>query len=159
MIAVNGVIKIACHSNDYLLTELLYRFGQHINAEAILFEEYIQTNLFIHGTIFRKRVDSDLKLKDDDGPYVLEHNGTIVAHGGLMLNYNFPYSDIYMHVLEHHRRKGYGSLLVQELKRLAYETNRVPAARCNIKNNISKATLEKAGLKVCGFILVGETKK
>ena len=158
LIAIKGVLKIECQSNDRQLTELLYRFGQHINAEAILFEEYIQTNLSISGTIFRKRVDSDLKLNEDDGPYVLEHNGNIVAHGGLMLNYNFPYADIYMHVLEEHRGKGYGSLIVQELKKLAYETKRVPAARCNNKNNISKATLEKAGLQVCGFILIGDIK-
>ena len=158
LIAVPGVTKIECQSNDRLLTELVYRYGQNINAEAILFEEYYQTNLSIPGTIFRKRTDSDFKIKEDDGPYILEHNGQLVAHGGLMQNYNFPYADIYMHVLEAHRRKGFGSLLVQELKKLAYETERVPAARCNIKNSISKATLEKAGLRVCGFILIGELK-
>jgi GNAT superfamily N-acetyltransferase len=158
LIAVPGVTKIECQSNDWLLTELLYRYGQNINAEAILFEDYIQPNLDIPGTIFRKRVDSDLKLNEDDGPYVLEDNGAIIAHGGLMLNYNFPYSDIYMHVLESHRGKGYGSLIVQELKKLAYEMERVPAARCNIKNMISKATIEKAGLRVCGFILIGDVK-
>ena len=76
-----------------------------------------------------------------------------------MLNYNLPYADIYMHVLEEHRGKGFGSLIVQELKTLAYEMERVPAARCNINNRVSKATLEKAGLRSCGFILHGEVKK
>ena len=159
LIAVPGVTKIECQSNDRLLSELVYRYGQNINAEAILFEEHFQSNLSVPGAIFRKRIDSDFKINDDDGPYILEHNGVLVAHGGLMLNYNFPYADIYMHVLEEHRQKGFGSLFVQELKRLAYETERVPAARCNIKNKISKATLEKAGLKVCGFILVGDIKR
>jgi len=159
LIAVPGVTKIECQSNDRLLSELVYRYGQNINAEAILFEEYFQTSLSVPGIIFRKRIDSDFKINEGDGPYILENNGVLVAHGGLMLNYNLPYADIYMHVLEAHRQKGYGSLLVQELKKLAYETERVPAARCNIKNNISKATIEKAGMRVCGFILVGDVKK
>jgi hypothetical protein len=45
-----------------------------------------------------------------------------------------------------------GTLAVAE----AYRLKRVPAARCNIKNNASKATLLKAGMKVCGYILTGE---
>ena len=35
---------------------------------------------------------------------------------------------------------------------------RVPAARCNISNNASKATLIKAGLTPCGFRLKGDIK-
>lgn len=76
-----------------------------------------------------------------------------------MLNYNFPYADIYMQVNEPFRRKGLGSFLVQELKAEAYRIGRVPAARCNIDNKISKATLLKAGFKICGFRLKGNIQK
>ena len=39
--------------------------------------------------------------------------------------------DIYMDVVEVHRGRGFGSYLVQELKRAAYELGSIPAARCN----------------------------
>ena len=86
-------------------------------------------------------------------------NAEPVATGGFVRNYNFPYIDMFMEVKEEHRGKGYGVFVVQELKKEAYLKGRVPAARCNINNKASKATLLKAGLKVCGCILVGEIKK
>ena len=43
LIAIPGVTKIECQSNDRLLAQLLYRYGQNINAEAMLFEENIKT--------------------------------------------------------------------------------------------------------------------
>ncbi|MES1223850.1 MAG: GNAT family N-acetyltransferase, partial [Bacteroidota bacterium] len=58
-------------------------------------------------------------------------------------------------VKEHARRKGFGSLMVQELKKEIYLRRRVPAARCNIRNHASKATLQKAGFAVCGTWLKG----
>jgi ribosomal protein S18 acetylase RimI-like enzyme len=76
-----------------------------------------------------------------------------------MLNYNKPYADIYMEVKPSFRRRGFGSLMVQELKKIIYQIGRVPAARCNINNSISKATLLKAGFKVCGAILKGYIKE
>ena len=72
-----------------------------------------------------------------------------------MLNYNMPYADIYYEVNENYRQKELGTLMVQELKKAAYEMGRVPAARCNIRNIISKYTLLKAGFAVCGCILKG----
>ena len=73
-------------------------------------------------------------------------------------NYNMPYADIYYEVNEQYRRKGYGTLMVQELKKAAYLLGRLPAARCNINNYLSKATLLKAGFVICGHILTGELK-
>jgi RimJ/RimL family protein N-acetyltransferase len=70
-----------------------------------------------------------------------------------------PYADLYYEVNENHRQKGFGSYMVQELKRETYLMGRVPAARCNINNVISKATLLKAGFKVCGYRLNGEIKE
>lgn len=156
LMSLPGVKMMECQTNDDLLTNMLFRFAKNINAEAILFEEANSTSLKIDGALFRRRKDDDIVIREDDGPEVLEHNGTIVAHGGLMYNYNLPYADVYMHVLEGYRGKGYGSLIVQELKKLAYEMGRVPAARCNVDNVISKATLEKAGFRICGFRVNGD---
>jgi GNAT superfamily N-acetyltransferase len=56
------------------------------------------------------------------------------------------------------RRRGYGSYLIQELKRLAYEMGKVPAARCNVTNAPSRATLQKAGMLPCARMLTGVLK-
>lgn len=156
-IKTSGAICIECQTNDILLCSMLYEFAENITAESILFEEHYQSNISITDAIFRKRKDND-NMGEDDSPFVLDLKGEIIASGGLMLNYNFPFADIYMQVKEPYRRRGYGSFLVQELKKEAYLLDRVPAARCNIDNFISKATLQKAGLKVCGFLLNGKLK-
>jgi GNAT superfamily N-acetyltransferase len=60
-----------------------------------------------------------------------------------------------MDVAEPFRRRGLGSFLVQELKRVCYEGGSVPAARCSPRNIASYLTLQKAGFVPCGNILNG----
>jgi len=156
--AISGATLIECQSNDLLLVSMLYEFAQNINAEAILFEDDLQTDLFIPGVIFTRDPEA-ITTEYEDGGYFLEQGGEVIGNGGLMLNYNKPYADIYMEVKEPFRRKGFGSLIVQELKKVCYQTGKVPAARCNINNQVSKATLLKAGFKVCGAMLKGEIKE
>ncbi|HWV29748.1 MAG TPA: GNAT family N-acetyltransferase [Dyadobacter sp.] len=147
-------IWIESQSNDIFLTTMLYRFCENSFAEAILFEDDFQTSFEVPGAIFRKRSEYD-PMDGDESEYVIDVGGEIVASGGLMLNYNIPYADIYMQTRESYREKGYATYIVQELKRMAYKMGRVPAARCNIGNRVSQATLEKAGFRVCGFRLKG----
>jgi hypothetical protein len=153
LIKISGAIFIECQSNDKLLAEMLYVFGRNVNAEAILFKDNFKTTLILNGMSLIKQQNGN-----SNPEYVLKFLDEEVATGGLMLNYNMPYADIYYEVNERHRQKGFGSFLVQELKKQAYVLGRVPAARCNINNVISKATLLKAGFEVCGFILKGEIK-
>jgi GNAT superfamily N-acetyltransferase len=94
-------------------------------------------------------------LSVDVGEWLIEVEGSIVATGGIALQYNLLYADLYMEVDEPHRRRGYGSYLKQELKRASYEMGRIPAARCNVANAASRATLQKAGLLPCARILSG----
>jgi hypothetical protein len=54
---------------------------------------------------------------------------------------------------------GYGSYLVQALKRICYEIGKTPAARCSASNTASRQTMQKAGLLPCGHILVGDVVK
>ena len=61
---------------------------------------------------------------------VIEVDGQVAATGGILFHYNRPYGDIYMDVAEPFRRRGLGSFLVQELKRVCYENGHLPAARC-----------------------------
>jgi GNAT superfamily N-acetyltransferase len=156
-IAATNAIYIECQSNDLLLSSMCYEFSSQIVTEALLFEENVETHLHIDGVTFGR------KTYDDDNPahhggFFLECNGEEVAEGGHLSNYNKPYSDIYMDVKEGHRGKGYGSLIVQELKKEVYKIGRVPAARCGAHNEASKATLLKAGFRVCGARLKGNIR-
>jgi len=153
----SGATLIECQSNDRLLCSMLYEYAPNINAEAVLFEDDFQPNLSILDVTFGRETSADI-TGPDAGGYYLKIHGKIVATGGFMLNYNWPYADIYMEVKEPFRRKGLGSLLIQELKKEIYRMDRVPAARCNVDNKASKATLLKAGFKVCGARLKGGIK-
>ena len=154
-IEVCGASFIECQSNDPFLCEVFFEFASDIYAEAILFEDDFDSTLWIDGL----KLESQTSDNRFDRPFVLKYNDEVVASGGLMLNYNFPYADIYYGVEEVHRRKGYGSFFVQALKKEAYRMGRVPAARTNINNFISKQTMIKAGLKPCGWRLGGKVKK
>ncbi|MFQ5677651.1 MAG: GNAT family N-acetyltransferase [bacterium] len=159
LIAASGASFVECQSNDLLLTSLLYEFSQKISADVVLFEDHVVTDYTIPGVVFRARKKDDvIKDNDDPGEYVLEMNGEIVATGGFLLHYNMPFADLYMEVREDNRRKGLGAYILQELKKACYLAGRVPAARCDIQNKASRATLVKAGLKVCGFMLKGDIK-
>ncbi|MFT3701889.1 MAG: GNAT family N-acetyltransferase [Agriterribacter sp.] len=155
---VSGALFIECQSNDTSLSSMLYQYAKDINAEAILFEDHFESRLAPsnESALFSKRNDKDNRTEDE---YIIELDNTVIGGGGLMLNYNLPYADVYMQIQEPFRGKGYGSWLVQELKKEAYRISRVPAARCNINNYISKTTLQKAGFAPCGFILKGSIKK
>lgn len=161
LIAASGARFIECQSNDALLTSMLYEFAQNINSDVVLFEHHAVTEHTIPGVIFRPRKENDSMFEhkiEPIGEYVLELDGEVVATGGYFFHYNMPFADLYMEVKENFRRKGFGSFIVQELKKACYLAGRVPAARCNIQNKASSAALLKAGLKVCGFMLKGDIK-
>jgi len=162
LIEVSGVQYIESQSNHFLLNFMLYEFAENINADTILFEDHVATQYSIPLAIFRLRKEDDKIFEhrvEGAGEYVLDVKGEIVATGGFLLHYNLPYSDLYMEVKESERRKGYGAYILQELKKESYKAGRKPAARCNIANKVSKATLLKCGLRVCGYGLTGDVKK
>jgi GNAT superfamily N-acetyltransferase len=152
---------IECQSNDILLTSLLYEFGQNISSNVILFEEGFTCNLKVDNILFKKRNEDDVVFAhkaEPIGDYVLQRNNEIVATGGFLLHYNTPFADLYMEVKEDCRTQGLGSFLIQELKKQCYLSGRVPAARTGMDNIASRATLLKAGLKIAGFMLLGQVK-
>lgn len=149
-----AITKLEAQTNDLFQSTLVFQYGTQIQPEAILFEDDYRTNLSVEGAMFRKATTADReKMGEDDSEFIVEYKTEIAAFGGLMLNYNHPFADIYMAVKENFRQLGLGSFIVQELKKVAYLNGRVPAARCNVRNEISKATLLKAGLKVCGILI------
>jgi hypothetical protein len=153
LLETSKATHIRTQTNDRLLLLMLYDCAENIVKENYLFADLLTTSLPSPGGALRK---ADKKGSEE---WVIEMDGSVIASGGLMFHYNPPYGDIYMEVNEHHRRRGFGSYLVQELKRIAYGMEKIPAARCDGENAISRKTLEKAGMLPCGRVLQGEVRR
>jgi GNAT superfamily N-acetyltransferase len=154
-------VTIDVQTNDPLLTVMYHSFARHTLTEKILFHDALTTNLSSDGASFRPVMDHDRSRLseqnlDPDAQWILEFEGSLVATGGILYHYNRPYGDIFMEVAESFRRRGFGSYLVQELKRVCYEGGSMPAARCNPTNIASRSTLQRAGFVPCANIVIGE---
>jgi hypothetical protein len=164
LLAASAATQIEAQTNCPLMLLMLYDCATNIVAENILFQDTFVTHLTCPGGNFRPRTpknDASMFPHRDEpiGEWVVESQGVAVATGGFLCHYNPPYGDIYMEVAEPARRQGFGSYLVQEVKRVCYEAGKRPAARCNPSNIASRRTLEKAGLLPCGRLLVGEVAR
>lgn len=150
---------IECQSNEPQLCAMLFEFARDINAEMQLFEDHVVTDFAPPaGVVFRRRRDGEPVFEhhgEPVGDFVLERKGDIVATGGFLLHYNEPFADLYIEVRGASRGSGLGSFLLQELKKQCYLAGRRPVARCNLGNKASQASLTKAGLRRCGFMLKG----
>jgi GNAT superfamily N-acetyltransferase len=161
LLAVSRVAYLECQTNDALMSAMLYEFATNISADVVLFADHAATGRRIPGAEVRPAREGDKMFEhsnEPEGDYVLETGGEIVATGGFLRHYNMPFADLYMEVRPDSRNKGYGALLLQEVKIACYLAGRVPAARCNIANPASRATLIKAGMRVCGFMLKGDRR-
>jgi GNAT superfamily N-acetyltransferase len=148
LLTVSEATAIKAQTNDSLLTVMLHAWAKDIVGEAIVFEDKLTTALTLDGAALRRR-------GEPEPDWCLEVDGAIAATGGILYHYNRPYGDIYMEVAETYRRRGLGSYLVQELKRVCYELGSIPCARCNPDNIASRKTLQKAGFVPCAHILSG----
>jgi GNAT superfamily N-acetyltransferase len=164
LLEVSGAKTIRAQTNDRLQLLMLYDCATNIKITNILFADAFRSALTCSDGLFRRLADSERKTvfnhgSEPVGDWCIECDGRVVATGGALFHYNPPYGDVFMEVDEPYRRRGFGSYLVQELKRICYEIGKVPAARCNASNLASRRTLEKAGLLPCGHILQGKVKK
>jgi GNAT superfamily N-acetyltransferase len=158
--AVSQAKSVEAQTNDLLLTLMVYDCVDKIESNTVLFHDALTTHLAIPRVRFRKVTEADKgpivhQKLDADAEWMLEDEGQVAATGGILFHYNPPYGDVYMAVAEPFRRRGYGSYLVQELKRTCYEMGKMPAARCNASNVASRATLQKAGFLPCARVLTG----
>jgi GNAT superfamily N-acetyltransferase len=155
---------IETQSNDALLPVMLHKFARDISSEAILFHDKLTTSHSPREAVFRRSSAEDAariveQQLDSEARWLVSVGGIIAAAGDILFHYNRPYGDIYMKVAEAFRRRGIGTYLVQELKRVCYEGGSVPAARCNPTNVASYRTLQKAGFVPCGHILKGRVSQ
>jgi len=161
LLSASGAKYVECQSNDMLLSSMLYEFSENISSDTVLFDDHVATAQTIPGAVVRPRRNDDRIFEhqvEPVGRYALEQGGEILATGGFALHYNPPFADLYMEVRPDSRQRGYGSFLLQEVKKECYLAGRVPAARCHIENKASRAALIKAGMRVCGFMLLGRVK-
>lgn len=154
----SAAVAIEVQSNDPLGQMLAHAFARDVQVESILFEDVITTAHALDGITWRQPTRHDAPdVPEDDRRWrgIIELDGEIVASGGVLFHYNPPYGDIYMEVAEPFRRRGLGTLMVQQLKRLCREQGFIPSARCNPANAASRRTLQRAGFAPCGHILAG----
>jgi GNAT superfamily N-acetyltransferase len=161
LLEASRATHVRAQTNDRLLLLMLYDCATKITSDTILFADALTTHLACPTGVLRRVTEADRARlfehrHEPVGEWAIESEGVLVATGGALFHYNPPYGDIFMEVHKPHRRRGFGSYLVQELKRLCYEQGKLPAARCGTANTASRATLQKAGLLPCARILLGE---
>ena len=147
-------------TSDTLSTTMCLTHAADIGSERIVFRDGGTTMHNANGVTLRcvtpaEVIQAAIAERQGGGEWVGEIDGTVVARGGMLFHYNRPYSDIYMDVDEPHRRRGIGTYLVQELKRLCYELGAIPCARCSTGNEASRRTLQRAGFVPFAHILFG----
>jgi GNAT superfamily N-acetyltransferase len=160
LLAASGARFFETQTSDVLLTVMLHTYGRDIASEKIVFADKITTTHPPNGAILRPVMTEEetracLERRQGGGEWLLEVGGVSAATGGILFHYNRPYGDIYMEVAEPFRRRGLGSYLVQELKRVCYELGAIPCARCNPTNVASRRTLQRAGFVPFAHILNG----
>ncbi len=161
LLAVSQATEIEAQTNIPWMLTMLYDCATDIAQESILFQDAFVTQLACPDGVFRRATPEDAGAifphhHEPVGEWIIEAKGAAVATGGFLCHYNPPYGDVFMEVWEPARRQGFGSYLVQEVKRVCYEAGKKPAARCNPTNVASRRTLQKAGFLPCGRLLVGK---
>ncbi len=162
-ITATGAEWIETQTNDPLLSVLIFDCADDLTSTTILFEDALTSTIPAPDGAVRRLTDAERAAAFPHtlvpvGDWGVEAGGAIVATGGFFLHYNPPFADLYMEVAPPARRRGYGSYLIQELKRVCYQAGRVPAARCAADNTGSRLTLQRAGLLPSGRIVRGRVK-
>lgn len=159
-VSAAGVTAFEIQSNDILLSRLLPAWCPSPTSETIIFQDKHTTALPGNGTIIHRLFPDDIRKvfphhDQPVGDWVLEFDNRITATGGTSNHCNEPYKEIYVEVAAAYRRRGLGSYLVQELKRICYDNGHIPCARCNATDEASLKTIQKAGFVACAQILTG----
>jgi GNAT superfamily N-acetyltransferase len=164
LLRASRATHVEAQTNVPLMAAMVREFATETRTESLLFAEEGPTALAApEDAVFRrKRETGDLGVfehrMEPEGEWVIEAAGEIVGTGGFLTHYNPPYADLYMEVEESKRRRGFGSYLIQELRRVCREAGKCPAARCDVGNVASRRTLEKGGMIVCGELVAGMVK-
>lgn len=157
---VTRVPMIEAQTNMPSMLALAERFGADIVLGPTLFENGSEAGLVNPGALFRPYQATDVIFPhnlEPVGDWVIESEGVIVATGGFFTHYNPPFADLYMEVMPAARRKGYGSYLLESLRRVCLDLGLMPAARCDHDNEASRRCLVRSGMQVCGHLVQART--
>jgi GNAT superfamily N-acetyltransferase len=156
VVDASGAEAVECQTNDLFYTSLVRRISAEPACDTILFGAGLSNRLQVPGALVRRRHRKDRVFEhhvEPVGAFVVDVDGDVVGTGNFLLHYNLPFADLHMEVRPDARRRGYGSLLIQELIAECYLAGRVPAARTGVDNIASQRTLLKGGLRECGRML------
>jgi len=147
-------------SNDTVLAVMLHTYARDIWSEKIVFADQLTTALPANGAVLQQlTADEEIQLsiaeRAGQVEWQLQVDGQPAGTGAILFHYNQPYCDLAMEIAEPFRRRGFGSYLVQELKRAGYQLGSLPCARCSPDNVASRKTLQRAGLVPFAHILNG----
>jgi GNAT superfamily N-acetyltransferase len=159
-LSTSGARFFEVQTSEVLATAMALAHGRVLETEKIMFHDSATTThkadgAVVRGVTPREEILAAIEARQGGGKWVLEAEGAVAGGGGILFHYNRPYGDLYMEVNESFRRRGFGTYLVQELKRACYELGAVPCARCSPTNTASLRTLQRAGFAPCAAILVG----
>ncbi len=156
LVETSGAEALECQTNDLFYASLVGQFPGEPTSDTILFAAGRSNGLQSADAVVRRRRRRDDVFEhtvEPVGDFVVDVKGDVVGTGGFLLHYNPPFADLFMEVRPDARRRGYGSLLIQELVTHCYLAGRVPAARTGVENVASQRTLTKGGLRECGRML------
>jgi GNAT superfamily N-acetyltransferase len=159
-VEASGARFMEIQSNDTVLAVMLHTYARDIWSEKIVFADRLTTALPAGGAVLQQLTsDEEIQLsiaeRAGQAEWQLQVDGQSAGSGAILFHYNVPYCDLAMEIAEPFRRRGFGSYLVQELKRAAYQLGGLPCARCSPDNVGSRKTLQKAGLVPFAHILNG----
>jgi GNAT superfamily N-acetyltransferase len=159
-VEASGARLMEIQSNETLLAVMLHTYARDIWSEKIVFADQLTTALPANGAVLQPLTsDEEIRLsigeRAGQAEWLLQVDGQSAGNGAILFHYNHPYCDLAMDIAEPFRRRGFGSYLVQELKRAAYQLGSLPCARCSPDNVASRKTLQKAGLVPFAHMLNG----
>jgi RimJ/RimL family protein N-acetyltransferase len=152
-VAASGALFFEVQTSDLLLTVMLHTYGADL---AELTTSFSAQNATLKRVTSEKESMCCFHERAGKSVWTLELGAKAVGSGSLLFHYNHPYCDVAMEINEECRRRGLGTYLVQELKRIAYEMGGIPAARCDSNNLSSRKTLQKAGMVPFAHIMIGK---
>jgi RimJ/RimL family protein N-acetyltransferase len=157
---ISGATHFEAQTNEPLYPSLVLAHGRDLFTEKIIFETGPATTLPSGGATLRRvtspeEIRGAIERRQGGGEWILELEGNPIGKGGILFHYNRPYGDVYMEIEKSHRRHGFGSYFVQELRRACFDFGAIPAARCNADNVASRRTLQRAGFIPVATMLCG----
>jgi GNAT superfamily N-acetyltransferase len=163
-------------------TLLFYDFCEQITAHDLFFRDRFSTHCEFPGLTFRRAANGDsaalfpvlhgpggapFEMESEEElrewissglRWLLLDGAAVVGVGALFEDFNRPFAEVGMMVSPPFRRRGYGTFILQELKKECYRIGLTPASRCAWDNEASRRSHDRSGFLLSGRQLLGVVK-